>query len=62
MSKQILDIRQAQRKYPGYSEREVELQAKNDRLQALVARLMEERIKFCPGCGEHWEPVEGVRS
>ncbi len=61
MSKQILDIRQAQRKYPGYPQHEVELQAKNDRLQALVARLMEERIKFCPRCGEHWEPLEGVR-
>ncbi len=61
MSKQILDIQQAQRKYPGDRRHERELQAKNQRLQRLVARLMEERIRFCPQCGEHWEPAEVTR-
>ncbi len=57
----IVDIQQAQRKYPRYRQCERELQAKNDRLQALVARLMEERVKYCPSCDRHYEPSGEVR-
>ncbi len=52
---------EASTQYPDYRQRERELEAKNQRLQRLVARLMEQRIRFCPQCGEHWEPAEVTR-
>ncbi len=58
MSKQILDIQQAQRKYPGYSQRERELQHKLEVFERHLARLLTERVRYCPSCDRHYEPSE----
>lgn len=61
MSNNIIRIQRSQRNLD-HRQREQELERKLEVFQRQLARLMEERIKYCPRCGEHWESVEGVRS
>ncbi len=61
-TRQIVDIQEFRRNHLTRSQRERELEVKNERLQRLVTRLLAERVKYCPSCDRHYEPVEGVRS
>ncbi len=54
----IVDIRGSARNYPGYTCRERELQHKLKVFERHLARLLTERVRYCPSCDRHYEPSE----
>ncbi len=61
-TRDMLEVQGSGRKYPDYSQRERELERKLEVFERHLARLLTERVKYCPSCDRHYEPVEGVRS